>query len=304
MFSSAGIIQSGFSDHSPIFGSLNLTKISQRNHRIITSRKIDLCENHESFRNSIDYLSWDIMNIYDDPNVKLSIWEQLFTPIMNHFFPVRRKRIRKNTHPWINRDILSLMRVRDQARRRAWKTKSEDDFSAYKRLRDRVTSSLRKAKLDYFQRELDGCKCDPKSFWKLMKNVLPPNNQSMKVEKLVVDGVDITDSKGICDSLNSYFTSIAKDLLSPKNRTSALLASNPQYETISTPTLQSPTSNSVLHFRPTTDEEIFRMLANLKPNKATGHDNIPAKVLKIAAGHISQSLSCVISSFGDWDISG
>ena len=46
LFSSAGIIQSGFSDHSPIFGSLNLTKISQRNHRIITSRKIDLCENH------------------------------------------------------------------------------------------------------------------------------------------------------------------------------------------------------------------------------------------------------------------
>ena len=159
-----------------------------------------------------------------------------------------------------------------------------------------MTSSLRKAKLDYFQRELDGCKGDPKSFWKLMKNVLPPNNQSTKVGKLVVDGVDITDSKGICDSLNSYFTSIAKDLLSTRNSKSALLASNPQYETISTPTLQSPTSNSVLHFRPTTDEEIFRMLANLKPNKATGHDNIPAKVLKIAAGLISQSLSCVINS--------
>ena len=247
LFSSAGIIQSGFSDHSPIFGYLNLTKISQRNHRIINSRKIDLCENHESFRHSIDKISWDMMNIYDDTNVKLSIWEQLFTPIMNHFFPVRRKRIRKNTHPWINRDILSLMRVRDQARRRAWKTKSEVDFSAYKRLRNRVTSSLRKAKLDYFQRELDGSKGDPKSFWKLMKNVLPPNNQSTKVEKLVVDGVDITDSKGICDSLNSYFTSIAKDLLSTRNSTSALLASNPQYETISTPTLQSPTSNSVLH---------------------------------------------------------
>ena len=74
------------------------------------------------------------------------------------------------------------MRVRDQARRRAWKTKSEDDFSAYKRLRNRVTSSLRKAKLDYFQRELDGCKGDLKSFWKLMKNVLPLNNQSTKVE--------------------------------------------------------------------------------------------------------------------------
>ena len=58
------------------------------------------------------------------------------------------------------------MRVRDQARKGAWKTKSEDDISAYKRLLNRVTSSLRKAKLEYFQRELDGCKGDPKSLWK------------------------------------------------------------------------------------------------------------------------------------------
>ena len=237
-----------------------------------------------------------------DPNAKLSIWEQLFTPIMNHFFPVTRNRIRKNTHPGINHDMLSLMRVRDQARRRAWKTKSADDFSAYKRLRNRVTSNLRKAKLEYFQRQLDGCKGETKSFWKLIKNVLPSNNKSTKIEILVVDGVDIKDSKGICDLLNSYFTSIAKDLdlLSARNTTPALPDSNPQYEIVSTSTLQSPSPNSVLHFSPTTDDKIFRMLANLKPNKAIGRNNIPAKILKIAAGHISQSLSCIINSSLAW----
>jgi hypothetical protein len=38
------------------------------------------------------------------------------------------------------------------------------------------------------------------------------------------------------------------------------------------------------------------MLANLNPNKATGNDNIPAKILKISSNCISQSLSCIVNS--------
>ena len=38
------------------------------------------------------------------------------------------------------------------------------------------------------------------------------------------------------------------------------------------------------------------MLTNLNPNKATGIDNIPAKILKISSNCISQSLSSIINS--------
>ena len=50
------------------------------------------------------------------------------------------------------------------------------------------------------------------------------------------------------------------------------------------------------HFRPTTDVEISNMLTNLNPNKATGIDNVPAKILKISSNCISQSLSSIINS--------
>ena len=100
-----------------------------------------------------------MMNMYDDPNPNF-----LFGSNINDFFPMRRKLIRRNTQPWIIRDILSLMRVRDEARRGAWKNKPSNDFNTFKRLRNRVTINLRKVKLVYFQRQLDGCKGVPKSF--------------------------------------------------------------------------------------------------------------------------------------------
>ena len=215
------------------------------------------------------------MNIFDDPNDKLLIWEKLFTPVMDIYFPVRRKRIRKNSYLWIDSSVLVLMRNRDQARKKALKTKSIEVFNIYKRLRNCVTSRLRKAKSDFLQRKLDDCHGDPKAFWKLMKKVLPSKNRTTKIDKLVVDGVDIVDPKDIGDSLNLQFTSVA---------------------TIQFPSSLESSSPTKFHFRPTTDVEISNMLANLNPNKATGNDNIPAKILKISSNCISQSLSCIVNS--------
>ena len=237
--------------------------------------------------------------MYDDPNHKLSIWEKLFTPVVDIYFPMRRKRIRKNSHPWIDSSVLVLMRNRDQARKKALKTKSVEDFNMYKRLRNCVTSRLRKAKSDFFQRKLDECHGDPKAFWKLMKKVLPSKNRTTKIDKLVVDGVDIVDPKDICDTLNLHFTSVATNLLSARSPTTTSSTSNldshhdPPSKFPSSLECSSPTK---FHFRPTTDVEISNMLANLNPNKATGNDNIPAKILKISSNCISQSLSCIVNS--------
>jgi hypothetical protein len=89
------------------------------------------------------------MNMFDDPNDKLLIWRKLFTAIMDIYFPVRRKRIRKNSYTWIYSSVLVLMRKTDQARKKALKTKSVEDFNIYKRLRNCVTSQLCKAKSDF-----------------------------------------------------------------------------------------------------------------------------------------------------------
>ena len=55
-------------------------------------------------------------------------------------------------------------------------------------------------------------------------------------------------------------------------------------------------SPTKFHFRPTTDVEISNMWDNLNPKKATGNDNIPAKILKTSSNCISHSLSCIVNS--------
>ena len=54
--------------------------------------------------------------------------------------------------------------------------------------------------------------------WFKMKR--PTNLPRTKIDKLVVDGVQIVDPKSISDSLNIHFTSVATDLLSDRTPTS------------------------------------------------------------------------------------
>ena len=97
--------------------------------------------------------------------------------------------------------------------------KSDKDFNIYKRLRNCVTSRLRKAKSDFFKPKLDDCRHDPKTFSKLMKKIIPSKNRKTRIDKLVVDGVHIVDPKSNSDSLNIHFTSAATDLLSDRTPT-------------------------------------------------------------------------------------
>ena len=169
--------------------------------------------------------------------------------------------------------------------------KWDEDFNIYKRLRNGVTSRLRKAKSGFFKRKLDDYRHDPKTFWKLMKKIIPSKNRTTRIDKLVVDGLHIVDPKSISDSLNIHFTSVATDLLSDRTPTSMPTTINLDSHWDTSQSLP-----ATFHFRPTTDVEISNMLINLNPNKATGIDNIPAKILKISSNCISQSLSSIINS--------
>ena len=60
-----------------------------------------------------------------------------------------RRKNNKNTVPWINADILKLMKERDLVLKTAIKTKLSYDRQHFANLRNKVVKKLRKAKADF-----------------------------------------------------------------------------------------------------------------------------------------------------------
>ena len=62
---------------------------------------------------------------------------------MDRLAPVRTIQTRNKYVPWLSEETKLLMQQRDEAQSRAARTKSQEDWKAFKQLRNKVTNRLR-----------------------------------------------------------------------------------------------------------------------------------------------------------------
>ena len=221
----------------------------------------------------------------DNIDEKLENWNTFFINNLNKHFPVRRKRIRQKSHPWLNSSILRMMRRRDHVHKRALRLCDDALWELYKQLRNQITGRLRK--LRRFRHHLNEHRGNPKEFWKILRLVLPKKNKSTCIRKLVVNNKEMTDPKLIVNALNSHFVGIGKSVLSEAYP-------DQEINLNSTPVdhLNKPVSNANLfRFQSITNEQAYKALTGISTTKAKGADDISAKFIKSVAGQIAPSVA-------------
>lgn len=160
--------------------------------------------------------------------------------------------------------------------RRARESGDKELWSLYKHLRNEVTSKLRKQRRDFFKSRLQEHRGNPKQFWKTLRLVLPGKTKVKSIEKPVTE-----------NELNSHFVSIAESVLNE--------AYPGRHQCAVAPVQVDTQSDTGFMFEPVTNEDVYKAFISLKTSKATGVDEIPAKVLKAAAGQLAPSVACLFN---------
>ena len=78
-------------------------------------------------------------------------WEQLFKRTCDLHAPQKDVKVRSQSSPWINCELRQKMNRRYKLFKKAAETKNEELWSMYKKMRNEITSDVRKAKASYFQ---------------------------------------------------------------------------------------------------------------------------------------------------------
>ena len=234
----------------------------------------------ERFNADLELVPWNVVEIFSDIDDQYYIWHTLFLAIFNEHFPIRCKRIHQSTHPWLDKSILSTMRRRDQVHRKARKFNRPSDWSEYRRLRNLINSSLRKAKETYFAEKLEVSRPNPSEVWKTLKQVLPHKNVNCDIDRLIIDDKEVTGHKDIADAMNLYFTSIASSLSANFNEIESEFAPD-----------EAPLNVEPFKFTIRDVNEVSKPIEDLNRAKATGPDGIPVRALKMEAPNISRSLT-------------
>ena len=199
------------SDHYAVcFTRKHTSKPLKRNKHTLISYRSQKHFDEKSFRESLEELPWSTIDVFDDPDDALDIFNSMFKQVLDSHAPLRTKRVKHEHQPdWFNEDIANAIKLRDAA-------KEALDNELFKYWRGRVKSLIKNAKKSFYSQNINIKEKNPKKLWKNLKEL---SNKSKVHQNIIINddcGNPITDNQTSADTFNTFFTNIFKK--APQNR--------------------------------------------------------------------------------------
>ena len=288
--SSSGVIEISMSDHYMIYGVRQLSNRCQVERKQIQT-EFRCLRNYDREAFVSDLQNWKMAtpSTLDDPNILANNVHDLFHSILDVHAPLKT---RKHTtvhapSPWIAPYIKSLIYERDRAKRKA--ERDQSIRPEYKRLRNRVTSELRRGVETYYQNLLDENSNNPKKMRKTINKGLNKNQHSTTPKFVMFEGQSIEKPNEIAEVFINHFTSIGPKLADKiENRDSD--------DPLKYLSNIGGSIASCFEFHTIHPNTIEREIKHLKCSKSTGHDKVSVKLVKDATEILSEPLAIIFNS--------
>lgn len=272
------------SDHFAVFCNRKSQSVIGKNtHQSITYRSFKNFEENR-FLNDLSSVPWGIIEHFDKVDDIVSVWSTLLLEVLDRHAPIKHHRIKKKYQPdWLTPELMDTMKERN-------KCKIHGNMDAYKHLRNKVSKQIEKAKRASYQSKIEEGKSDPKSIWKIFKE-LGANCKTNSCESNINIKLGeqlVTDETEVAELFNDYFVNVASKLKEPiKLSDNELLNDYVRSKVPTTTEFNIPLTNIMF---------IHNFLSNLNVNKSTGFDNIGPRILKMSADVLAPSLMFIVNT--------
>ena len=220
---------------------------------------------------------WSLLNSCEDVNEMWECWKQLFFHVLDSHAPKKSVRVREHNLPWISAEIRVLLRTRTYFLTKAHRTNDPDDWRKYRKLRNKVTTTLRKAEKEYFQ-EVARNQGNPRAVWKDLNKVIGRGRKD-RIGTIQVNGRDIVRSLDKAEEFNRYYVSCI-----------------PSPPSIDPGSIGFQALEDSFSFQRVDAEDVEKILRCIKVNKATGPDGLSPRLLRLTAPAIAKSLATVFNA--------
>ena len=160
----------GVSDHCLIYMAYSLKK--QTFKPITVTRRNFRNFDEAGFISAAENAMWENSFFVDDVNDKVTIFENVFTDLLDTFAPYRTFTIRKPySTPWLTSEISEVMRERDANKAHFNQTNNLSFHHKYKFLRNKVTSMMRQSQKNMFNDVINSKVKNSKDFFAAAKKL-------------------------------------------------------------------------------------------------------------------------------------
>ena len=201
-------IETGLSDHHKMTLSVLKTFFRKKDPKIVNYRSYKKF-NENLFR---DELKNTLLNI-DNANMNYDEFKDIFMKILNKYAPRKKKCIRGNNAPFMNKTLCKAFMHRSKLKNRFNKIPTEDNKRLYKRQRNFCVSLLKKEKRNYYNNLDLKIFDDNKTFWQRIKPLFSDKMKAIESDIILVENEIITsDNKEVAEKFNNFFNEAVENL--------------------------------------------------------------------------------------------
>ena len=251
------------------------------------------------FKEDIQQIPFHVSEVFDDPSDRYWAMGKMYTDVLDQHAPYKTRTIKCKQVPYMHSELRKQMYKRNMAKNRYFKNKTPHLRKQYVTIRNAVSIMRRDAIKSYF---LSKCKdkCKPKDFYDCIRPFMTGNDNTHSNIILKEEDRIVTDKMEICDIFNNFFSTVADDIGSPDSipiesadyydKTLNKHKDHPSIKAINNLNIQSE-----FNFQSIETSAIEKLLSHINVNKATGHDNIPGRTVKMCSKELAQTLSSIFN---------
>ena len=224
------------------------------------------------FNKDLDNVPFEVAYIFDDTSDVCWAWETMYKSLLDDHAPMKsqKRRPASGQSKFITPELWSAIRKRNSLKRKFNKSRSADDWEAYRSLRNHV-AMRRKSIVHHFDRLCSSRAGNPRQFWKSIRPFIMHTKKSVPEECITLkeERTFIREQDQVAETFNDYFTYITKSLISHKH-----CAFKDQVHISQIPKPHNGSMNT-FSFDRTNQHIVKDVLDNIKPNRAPGTISFP-----------------------------
>ena len=289
---SSYVVNSQVADHLPVLTITNMKKKPDKNplEQSKDRKKIDI-DMLISRLKSVHWDSWIDKRLNCSADAAFSALYRLLKKFLkeSEFFVKSKKKKYSPRNPWISSSSIDTKKKVDKLRNKYLKSKNAVHLESLNSLHKQYKSQLKADKMNFYLQKLKVVGRNSKAVWSLINEVIgrnPKSNEKPQIPKLKIGDKDIEDPAMVCEQFNRYYKVVAKDLESkiPKSK----VPFN-DYLKLSSNALES------LQLKPVVEQDVLKVVKNLKNKNSSGSDDISNSILKKIAPFIVTPLTFCIN---------
>ena len=259
--------------------------------------------NNDNFLKDLSIIPYHVCEIFEDIDDSYWLYNELTMEVVNEHAPIKQKTIKGYRVPYMNGELRRAINVKNMLNRKYKKCKGKTSWENYKSQRNKVTK-LRKKSLNMYLKTKCNESKGGQDFWQTIKPLISHKciNKDDSILLCHNDSV-VSKPEQVGELFNEYFINITNnigkdDSIKELENTMTSIYQHKDHTSIKT-IMQSMSENpnvpQEFYFRQTDSNVIRKLLMDLKIKKATGHDMLPAKLLKLGSESLCLPIAQLIN---------